>query len=45
MALTVVFLVTAWALVEAVAAIAKAAHATGRRARRNMFTGQFDLTT
>jgi hypothetical protein len=45
MALTVVFLVTAWAVIEAVAAIANAAHATGRRARRNMFTGRIDWST
>ncbi len=45
MALTIVFLVTGWALIEAVAAIAKAAHATGRRARRGIFSGRFDLNT
>jgi hypothetical protein len=45
MALTIVFLVSAWALIEGVAAIAKAAHATGRRARRNIFTGQIDWST
>jgi hypothetical protein len=45
MAMIIVFLVTAWALVEAIVTIAKATHATGRSARRNMFTGRFDLTT
>jgi hypothetical protein len=43
--MVIVLLVIAWALVEAVAAVTKAAHATSRRARRNIFTGQFDLST
>jgi hypothetical protein len=43
--MVIVLLVIAWALVEAVLAVVKATHATGRRARRNMFTGQFDLST
>jgi hypothetical protein len=43
--MVIVLLVIAWALVEAVAAVMKAAHATGRRARRNIFTGRFDLST
>jgi hypothetical protein len=44
--MVIVFLVVAWALGEAVAAIMKAAHTTSRRhARRNIFTGQFDLRT
>jgi hypothetical protein len=44
--MVIVLLVIAWALVEAVAAVMKAAHATTRRrARRNIFTGPFDLST
>ncbi len=43
--MTIIVLVIAWAIVEAGATIVKAAHATGRAARRNIFTGQIDWST
>ncbi len=43
--MVIVLLVIAWALIEAAAAVVKATHATGRRPRRNMFTGHLDWST